>query len=261
MIRPEEIAEGLAKGEFFLEYLPILSLPDLRCIGAEALIRWRRADGSLVMPGEFIPSLESTPAAGVLTYWVIETAAAELKDWLRRNADVHLSLNVPPEITGRGGVYYAAMKSGLADMIPQLILEVTERGLPDALGLAGMFQAQQLGIKMALDDVSLLRGANLAILGRCPFDIIKVDREMLAMITPETPNPEWLDGLTALIRSSRLMVIAEGVETDQQLQVLMQAGVQAAQGFLLSPPISAAALIGFHQRTNGPQDADGDLQP
>lgn len=184
MIRPEEIAEGLAKGEFYLEYLPILSLPDLRCIGAEALIRWRRADGSLVMPGEFIPSLESTPASGVLTYWVIETAAAELRDWLRRHPDVHLSLNVPPEIAGRGGVYYAAMKAGLVDMIPQLILEVTERGLPDALALEGLLQAKQLGIRIALDDVNLLGGANLAILSRCPLDIIKVDRHMLAMITP-----------------------------------------------------------------------------
>jgi EAL domain-containing protein (putative c-di-GMP-specific phosphodiesterase class I) len=261
MNRPEEIAEGLAKGEFFLEYLPILSLPDLRCIGAEALIRWRRDDGSLAMPGEFIPSLESTPASGVLTCWVIETAAAELKDWLRRHPEVHLSLNVPPEITGRGGVYYAAMKAGLVDMISQLILEVTERGLPDALGLAGMFQAQQLGIRIALDDVSLLRGANLAILSRCPFDIIKADRAMVAMITPETPNPEWLEGLTALIRSSRLMVIAEGVETAQQLQALIQAGVQAAQGFHLSPPISAADLITFHGRSLRSEDAGGDLQP
>jgi EAL domain-containing protein (putative c-di-GMP-specific phosphodiesterase class I) len=81
------------------------------------------------------------------------------------------------------------------------------------------------------------------------------------MITPETPHPQWLEGLTALIRSSRLMVIAEGVETDQQLQVLRQAGVQAVQGFHLSPPISAEALIAFHQRTDGPEDANGDLQP
>jgi len=57
------------------------------------------------------------------------------------------------------------------------------------------------------------------------------------------------------------MVIAEGVETAQQLQVLIQAGVQAAQGFLLSPPIAAGDLVSFHQRTHGPQDADGDLQP
>ncbi len=252
MIRPEEIAEGLAKGEFFLEYLPILSLPDLRCIGAEALIRWRRAHGVVVMPGEFIPSVESTPASGVLTYWVVETAAAEIKEWLRRHPDVHLSINIPPEITGRGGVYYTAMKSGLAEMLPQLILEVTERGLPDALALEGMLQGQQLGIKIALDDVSLLGGANLAILSRCPFDIIKVDRQQLALITPETPNPGWLEGLAALIRSSRLMVIAEGVETAQQLQVLVEAGVQAAQGFHLSPPLSAAELIAFHGRINGP---------
>jgi EAL domain-containing protein (putative c-di-GMP-specific phosphodiesterase class I) len=261
MIHPVEIAEGLARGEFYLEYLPILSLPDLHCIGAEALIRWRRADGVVVMPGEFIPCLECTPASGVLTYWVIETAAAELREWLRRHPDVHLSLNIPPEIAGRGGVYYAAMKSGLADMIPQLILEVTERGLPDTLGLEGLLQAQQLGIKIALDDVNLLGGANLAILSRCPFDIIKVDRHLLAMITPETPNPEWLEGLTALIRASRLMVIAEGIETAQQLQALMQAGVQAAQGFHLSPPLAAAGLIAFHGRTHGKEDADSGLGP
>jgi sensor c-di-GMP phosphodiesterase-like protein len=261
MIPPAEIAEGLAKGEFFLEYLPILSLPDLRCIGAEALIRWRRADGTLVMPGEFIPSLESTPASGVLTCWVVETAAAELRDWLQRHPDVHLSLNIPPEVAGRGGVYYAAMKAGLADRLPQLILEVTERGVPDALGLEGMLQARQLGIRIALDDVNLLGGANLAILSRCPFDIIKVDRHQLAMITPETPSPEWLEGLTALIRSSRLMVIAEGVETARQLQALIQAGVQAAQGFLLSPPLSAADLMAFHGRTPGPEDAGRTFWP
>lgn len=250
MIRPEEIAEGLAREEFFLVYQPVLSLPDLRCIGAEALIRWRRANGVLVMPGEFIPTVEYTPASGVLTYWVVERAAAEIKHWLRRHSDVHLSINVPPEITGRGGVYYTAMKSGLGEMIQQLILEVTERGLPDALALEGMVQARKLGIKIALDDVTLLGGANLAILSRCQFDMIKVDRSLVAQITPDVTEPEWLEGIAALIRSSKLLVIAEGVETAQQLEVLVAAGVQAAQGFHLSPPLCAAELIAFHAQAN-----------
>ncbi len=251
MIRPQEMAEGLAAGEFYLEYLPILSIPQGRCIGAEALIRWRRAGGEVLMPGDFIPLVENTPASGVLTYWVIETAAAELREWLRAHPDVHLSLNIPPEITGRGGIYHTIMKSGLQDMLHQLILELTERGLPDALALEGMVQARTLGIRIALDDITLLGGANLAVLSRFPFDIIKVDRHMTAQITPEGPPPTWLAGIAALIRTSELMVIAEGVETAHQVQVLLDVGIQAVQGFHFSPPLSASGLIAFHGQANG----------
>ena len=144
MIDNNEIYEGLKAGEFFLEYLPTISLVDGRCVGAEALSRWRRPSG-IVPPGEFISLIENTPLSGLLTYWVIDTLAAELGDWLRSNSEAHVSINVPPEILGRGGLEYASTKSGLREVSSQIILEVTERGIPDRLGM-GMRGGQQFRI-------------------------------------------------------------------------------------------------------------------
>src|SRR5438067_11320167 len=124
MIDQAAMREALAQGEFFLEYLPTISLDDGRCIGAEALIRWRRATG-VVPPDEFIPLAENTPLSGMLTYWVLDNVQAELGDWLRANRDAHVSINVPPEILGRGGMAYVASKSGVIDLVSRVILSVT----------------------------------------------------------------------------------------------------------------------------------------
>lgn len=83
-IDQEAVREALARGELFLEYLPLIAVPEGRCVGAEALVRWRRSD-RVVMPNEFIPLIEETPLSGLLTYWVIETVAVELGGWLRAN--------------------------------------------------------------------------------------------------------------------------------------------------------------------------------
>ena len=89
MIELNAIQEGLAKGEFFLEYQPICSLKSNHCVGAEALSRWRRGP-TVVPPDEFIPYIENTPLSGLLTYWVIETVGRELGSWLRAHAGGHL---------------------------------------------------------------------------------------------------------------------------------------------------------------------------
>ena len=123
MINLESIKAGLEAGELFLEYLPTISLDDRRCIGAEALVRWKRASG-VVPPQEFIPLIEGTPISGLVTYWVIETVAVEMLEWLRTHPEAQLSINVPPEILGRGGMEYAAKKAGLFDHIRQLIVEI-----------------------------------------------------------------------------------------------------------------------------------------
>jgi sensor c-di-GMP phosphodiesterase-like protein len=97
MITVDAIRAGLAGGEFFLEYLPTVSLADGRCVGAEALARWRRPSG-VVPPAEFIHLIEETPVSGLLTYWVFETVAGELGEWLRDHPDAHVGINVPPAI-------------------------------------------------------------------------------------------------------------------------------------------------------------------
>lgn len=246
MIKAEELRDAFQRGEFFLEYLPIISLTDGRCIGAEALTRWQRPDG-VVSPLDFIPAMENTPFSGLLTYWVIETVAAEMSGWLREHRDSHICINVPPEIVGRGGLMYASQKSGLNELAPQIVLELTERGLPDSIAVAALNMAHGMGVRVALDDVTLVSGANLAVLSRCKFDIIKLDRSLIAGICPQNPAPDWLRSISALLGSSGLMVTAEGVETEQQLVALRDAGVQAVQGFYLSRPISAAAFIAYHR--------------
>ncbi len=246
MINADEFLAAFHRREFFLEYLPIISLTDGRCIGAEALTRWKRPNG-VVSPLDFIPLMENTPFSGLLTYWVVETVAVEVGGWLGEHPDTHISINVPPEIVGRGGLMYAGEKSGLNALAPQIVLELTERGLPDSIAVAAMNRAHEMGIRVALDDVTLVNGANLAILARCKFDIIKLDRSLIAQISPQNPTPDWLQSISALLGSSGLVVTAEGVETEQQLVALREAGVQAVQGFYLSRPIPAAAFIAYHR--------------
>jgi sensor c-di-GMP phosphodiesterase-like protein len=246
MIGPAEIREGLNRGEFFLEYLPTILLTDGRCLGAEALIRWRRPEG-VVPPGEFIPVAEESYLGGMLTYSIFDLLTSELGAWLEANREAYIGINVPPEIVGRGGMAYAAEKSGLFRYGSQLMLEITERGVPDAMGVASINDFKTLGLRIALDDVTFVHSANLAILARCDFDAIKLDKSLIDEITPDSPAPEWLSSMTALVDSSKLMVIAEGVETQHQFEVLRAARLHAAQGFYFSRPIPAESFMTFYR--------------
>jgi EAL domain-containing protein (putative c-di-GMP-specific phosphodiesterase class I) len=172
-----------------------------------------------------------------------------LGGWLRDHEHVHIAINIPPEILGRGGLEYAARKTGLTEVRRQLILEVTERGVPDRLGVAALQAASRTGVRFALDDVTL-SGANLAVLARCTLHVIKIDRSLVAQITPECPSPDWLAGLSALLRSIPLEVIAEGVETPAQAAALRAAGVSMAQGYHYSTPVRAAGFKAFYSRAN-----------
>jgi sensor c-di-GMP phosphodiesterase-like protein len=251
MISADAIRDGLVQGEFFLEYLPTVSLDDGRCVGAEALARWQRSSG-VVKPDEFIPLIEGTHLSGMLTYWVLETVSKELGDWLRVHKELNIGVNVPPEILGRGGLEYAATKTGVSEIRNQFILEVTERGIPDSQGIAALEAASRSGVRIALDDVTL-SATNLVILSRCTLDLIKTDRSLVDQITPECPCPAWLSGLSALLQSTRVSIIAEGVETEAQAKALRAAGVSMAQGYYFSPPISAEKLKAYYSNTKGPR--------
>jgi sensor c-di-GMP phosphodiesterase-like protein len=246
------IQAALERREFFLKYQPIVSLQDGRCLGAEALVRWRLPDGSTMDASGFMPSTDRTPLSGMITYWVIDTVAAELSAWLDTHPEANVAINVPPEILGRGGLDYAANKSGLRARAGQLILEITERGVPDQLGLDALNRVPETGARIALDDTTL-SGANLALLMRCPFDFVKVDQLLVSQIgqEPGSPRPPWLDGLAALLDRTSLQIIAEGVRSSLQGEVLKNAGVQWGQSHFFSPPLSAEAFMQYYEQASG----------
>ena len=240
----DNIRAGLNRGELFVEYLPTMDLANGACVGAEALVRWRRG-GVVLTASEFMPMVENTPLSGTLTYWVIDTAAAELGEWLGANPDVQIGINVPAEILGRGGLEYAAQRSGLNAHVGQIVLEITEHGIPDRLGLTALQLMAERGVRVALDDV-MLSGTNLALLTRCNFSMVKLSAELIGEIRLDLPAPQWLSGLRSLLHSCSLTVVAEGVETDFQARSLHEAGVQFAQGHLYSRPLRSRELFDFH---------------
>jgi sensor c-di-GMP phosphodiesterase-like protein len=216
MITASDVQAALVAGELFLEYLPTVSLTDGRCVGAEALIRWQRGS-EVVPPMEFIPLIEDTPVSGLLTYWVAETCAREIGDWLKVQNDAQISINVPPEVIGRGGLLYVARQTGLLSLGPKVILEVTERGIPDRLDVQWFNDLPRNGCLMALDDVGASR-ASLLVAYRIRVDILKIEaatvKRMRSLPILET------ESLAELIRGSKVGVVAEGVETADQLEVL-----------------------------------------
>ena len=240
----DDVRAALDRGDLFLEYLPTVRLADGCCVGGEALVRWRRGD-VVVPPGELIPQIENTPLSGRITYWVIETVAAELGAWLDAHPDAHISINVPPEIIGRGGLEHAAIRSGLRARAAQIVFEITERGVPDRLGLESLTLMAERGVRIALDD-TMMSGANLALLTRCHFSMIKLDRHVTAGLDPDKPKPAWMAGLHALLKATSLQVVAEGVETEYQAKWLRAAGVQLAQGYLFSRPLPARRFKDFY---------------
>jgi len=244
----EDVSSAMDRGELFVEYQPIVSLLTQRCVGAEALVRWNRG-GTVLPASRFVRLMENTPLSGRLTYWVIDTISQELSPWLTEHADIFISINVPPEILGRGGLEYAAVRSGLRAHVGQILLEITERGVPDQLGLDALNAMAEHGVRLALDDVSLA-GANLAVLSRARFEVIKVDRKLIGQLVAHAPDPAWLPGLRSLLTHSELQVIAEGVESHYQADVLARAGVQMAQGFLFSSSLTARGLKKFQEQTS-----------
>jgi len=99
---------------------------------------------------EFIPQIENTPVSGLVTCWVIDTVARELATWLRGHEGVHIAINVPPEVFGRGALEYAAAKARVLDLTSKVVLEITERGVPDKTGRAASKSGHQRGARMAV---------------------------------------------------------------------------------------------------------------
>jgi EAL domain-containing protein (putative c-di-GMP-specific phosphodiesterase class I) len=240
----EAVRAAFDRGEFDLVYQPIVSLNGAACLGAEALIRWHRPDGSVITAGEFITVTDRTPLSGMISYWVIDRVADQLMTWLEVNPQALIAINIPPEVLGRGGLEYAARKSGRRHA-SQILLEITERGVPDQLGLDALNLVPSTGAAIALDDVTF-SGANLALLMRFPFNYLKIDQSLTRELIDPERKPQWLNALSALLSEAPIQVIAEGIESETQIDVLRSANIPWGQGHYLSRPLTADELQSFY---------------
>jgi diguanylate cyclase (GGDEF)-like protein/PAS domain S-box-containing protein len=243
-----DLRRALRQDELLLHYQPLLALPSGDIIGVEALIRWRHPTRGLIPPNDFIPIAEESDLVGELGRWVLQRSCADLMKWRDRNPDGP-DLSVAVNIATRqlltpwlvDQVREALDISGLPPRC--LTLEITEGALmSDTAGsIVTLESLQALGVRLAIDDFGT-GWSSLARLRSFPADKLKIDRAFVSEITrPDDPAP-LVSAVTAMAHSLGLRVVAEGVETPEQLACLDAIGVDEVQGFLLSRPVPAADI-------------------
>jgi diguanylate cyclase (GGDEF)-like protein len=223
-------------------YQPCISLQDNRITGCEALVRWRHPERGMVPPSEFIPIAEETGLINQLGEWVLATACAEAMTW---PDEVNLAVNVSPVQFKSGTLALKIVAALAASGLPanRLELEITEAVLirDDEAALAVLHQLRAIGVRIALDDFGT-GYSSLSYLQRFPFDKIKIDRCFVNDIAEPGGSSCIVRAVVNIAAERHMTTTAEGVETQQQQELLRALGCTEMQGYLFSPAIPAADI-------------------
>lgn len=240
------LRRALENQEFEVYYQPIIDLATGRIVEAEALIRWHRPGYGMVPPIKFIPLAEDTGLIVPIGNWVLGQACRQNAAWRAAGLDpitvgVNLSARQFRESSLEVVVAEALASSGLPSSA--LVLEVTESMLMTNIDESAetLRNLKQLGVHLSLDDFGT-GYSSLAYLKRLPLDTLKIDRSFVNDITTDPNDAAITLTVISMARAMNLGVIAEGVETQSQLNYLHLNGCQRVQGFFFTPPVRAAEL-------------------
>ena len=237
-----ELRQAISDGGLEVYYQPVLNLEDGKISSCEALLRWRHPQRGMISPAEFIPVAEETGLINELGHWVLNTACAEAANW---PAEIRVAVNVSPvqfrSQTLALNVAAALAASGLA--ASRLELEITEAVLirDDDGALQMLHQLRKLGVRIALDDFGT-GYSSLSYLQRFPFDKIKIDRSFIRDLAGAGASSSIVQAVVNIAAASDMTTTAEGVETEQQRNLLYILGCTEMQGFLFSPAIPAVDI-------------------
>ena len=236
--------------EFLIHYQPVIDIDKNEIVGVEALLRWQHPDKGMIQPADFMPTLENSGLITVLGEWVILSVCKQIRVW--QDADLK-NQNVSINLAAR-----QFKEQDLVTLFTQAIsdnniegsalsVEVTERTLIENVGEVEntLKKLRKMGIKVMLDDFGT-GYASLAYLKDFPVDVVKIDREFISGIPENQGDSAVVDAIAGLTRGLKLDLLAEGVETESQLNVLKSIGCQYGQGYFWSKALPGDEFEQFY---------------
>jgi diguanylate cyclase (GGDEF)-like protein len=242
-----DLRVGLERGEFDLQYQPKVDLPTGTVLHMEALLRWHHPRHGVVLPTEFIPLAEESGLIVPLGRWVFKEACTQVRRWQELYprtpplvADVNLSSKQFRQSDLAGEIAEVVNETGLDPAC--LELEITEGTLMEDAPSTGatLKKLKALGIRVAIDDFGT-GYSSLSYLKRFPVDTLKIDRAFIGGLGTDLEDEVLVSGMIGLAHALGLGVVAEGVETEQQVASLKEMGCTLAQGYHFSRPLSKEA--------------------
>ena len=250
--------KAIERGELVLHYQPKVDVRAARMVGAEALMRWQRG-GRLVPPGDFIPLAEETGLIVPLSEWALREAAKQAREWQQAFGFADsIAVNLPSRLFERSDlvehIHQCVTSSGVPHRVIQL--EITEDNLMKDLQnvIPSLHRLNEIGVEISIDDFGT-GYSSLAYLTTLPISELKIDRSFVRDLGITPQSSAVVTAIIALARSLGLRVVAEGVETLRQMEVLHRLGCGLMQGFLFSRAVPADELQRWLQQTVLPRKA------
>ncbi|RZT36726.1 EAL domain-containing protein [Cupriavidus agavae] len=244
------LRDAIRRKEFFVLYQPVMALEDGRCVGAEALVRWRMPDGQVAMPDNFIPMAEAVGVIHAITRCMIEVLVRDLGTHLAAHPGLHVSINLSAEDFRRADTlpFLSAELARAGVGAEQVWIEVTERGFAnDAACRDAIAAFRRAGHLILIDDFGT-GYSSLAYLQDLDVDGLKIDRAFVESMTTDSPTRSVGPHIIDMARALDMRMVAEGIETAPQREALQQRGVQYGQGWLFGKAMPAPAFLDFWRR-------------
>ncbi len=238
-----DLRYAIAREEFCVFYQPIIDLTSMKLKGFEALVRWNHPDRGLVAPYEFIPVCEDTGMIIPMTIWILKTACLQVRKWQQANVEDR-NLIISVNLSGKHFAQLDLVEQiwrvlSETDFNPQYLkLEITESAVMENAenAISTLKELKELGIQLSIDDFGT-GYSSLSYLHRFPIDTLKIDRSFVNSMTEGSENGEFVQTIIMLAHTLGLGVIAEGIETINQLHQLRILDCEYGQGYLFSRPV------------------------
>ena len=240
-----ELRQAIMCNQFELFYQPVVNLQDSTITSFEALLRWHHPERGLISPAEFIPIAEETGLINQLGEWVLRTACTEAMTW---PDDIKIAVNVSPVQFRNQALVLTVIGALAASGLParRLELEIIETAIihDEEATLGKISQLREMGVQIALDDFGT-GYSSLSYLHRIPFDKIKIDKSFIDNIASDDSSLAIVQAVITVANTRNVTVVAEGVETEQQRELLRTLGCSDMQGYRFSRPVPVQDLLQF----------------